>query len=153
MAPRWLSNGERLAVFRERQGTVNLSPPLWTRLVNSVLVPFPILASCSPRTLISPSLSPSTHRLHDKVYTALLFTSSPATICPSLHEAITGATRSPWNQPSSCFSLPCLSQTLSVCVCFFPFLSFCAYVSVALSHPHLLTGDSSYWNTFIPFSC
>lgn len=140
-------------MFRELQGAVNLIPPLWTRLINSVLVPFPILASCCPRTLISPSLSPSTQKLHDKVYTIPLFTSSPTTMCPSLHVPTTGAVRSPWPQPSSCLSHLSVSVSVSLCVS----LSFHFSVSVPMSLLLSLTHTFSQvvppaWNTF-PFPC
>lgn len=137
-------------MFRELQGAVNLIPPLWTRLINSVLVPFPILASCCPRTLISPSLSPSTQKLHDKVYTIPLFTSSPTTMCPSLHVPTTGAVRSPWPQPSSCLSHLSVSVSVSLCVCLSPsisqFLSLCLCCSLSPTPSHrwfLLPGTPS----------
>lgn len=127
-------------MFRELQGAVNLIPPLWTRLINSVLVPFPILASCCPRTLISPSLSPSAQKLHDKVYTIPLFTSSPTTMCPSLHVPTTGAMRSPWPQPSSCLSHLSVSVSFRVCVCLSPsisqFLSLCLCCSLSPTPSH-----------------
>lgn len=48
VALKWLINGEGLAVFRDLQDTVNITPPLWEILVNSILVPSPTLASCCP---------------------------------------------------------------------------------------------------------
>lgn len=140
-------------MFRELQGAVNLIPPLWTRLTNSLLVPFSILASCCPRTLISPSPSPSTQKLHDKVYSIPLFTSSPTTMCPSLHVPTTGAMRSPWPQPSSCLS------HLSVSISFSLYVSLSFHFSVSVSMSLLLSLTHTFsqvvpptWNTF-PFPC
>lgn len=139
VAPRWLVNGEGLAMFRELQRAVNLIPPFWTRLINSVLVPFPILASCCPRTLISPSLSPSTQKLHDKVYTIPCSPHpqpprAPPSTCPPLGQCrVLGPSQVP-------VSLTCLSLSLSVCACLSPsisqFLSLCLCCSLSPTPSH-----------------
>lgn len=141
-------------MFRELQGAVNLIPPLWTRLINSVLVPFPILASCCPRTLISPSLSPSTQKLHDKVYTIPLFTSSTnhhVPLPPRAHHWGSEESLAPAKFLS--LSLVCLRLCQSLCVS----LSFHFSVSVPMSLLLSLTHTFSQvvppaWNTF-PFPC